>query len=124
MGEPSLSANYGRDDAGPDKFEALIVGSEHEIATVAGRFDLDVGCRHAHLERRGDGSVVMVAIASEDQIEALRAAGYAVQKGENLSARGRSLQHEIGTGDRFEGGRIVPRGFGGKGGHIRPGQDS
>ena len=59
------------------------------------------------------------------QIADLRAAGFAVAVGDNESAAGRARQADIGQGDRFEGGRVPPRGIGrkvgGKKGGAEPG---
>ena len=67
------------------------------------------------------------AFAPEDQIREIQAAGYSVEVGENVSATARERQAEVGKGDRFEGGRVPPRGLGrkpgGRNGGQAPGSD-
>lgn len=101
--------------ARPDRFEVRIRGSEEDLARLRRGFELDVGCRHAHVDRNPDGSSTILVFASEAQLAEFQAAGYRAEKGENVSARGRALWKETGVGDRFEGGRVAPRGFGIKG---------
>lgn len=101
--------------AGPDKFEVRISGTEEDLARLLHRFDLDVGCRHAYIDRNPDGSATILVFASEARLAEIQAAGYRAEKGENVSARGRALRKQIGVGDRFEGGRVAPTGFGVKG---------
>jgi len=99
-----------RDDAVPaDVFAARITGDRETLARVLQRFQLDVGCRHAHVDRNPDGTATMIVYATEARIRELRDAGYAVETGENVSALGRERQREVGSGDRFEGGRVPPR---------------
>ena len=101
--------------AGPDRFEVRITGTEESLARLLHSFDLDVGCRHAHVDRNADGSFTILVFASEARLAEIQAAGYRAEKGENVSARGRDLWKQIGVGDRFEGGRVAPTGFGVKG---------
>jgi hypothetical protein len=77
------------------------------------KFDLDVGCR-PHVHAAADGMGILTAFATRDRIRELESAGYTVEVGENASELGRRRQEEVGKGDRFEGGRVVPRGLGEK----------
>lgn len=114
--EPDNSAGGGGHGASePDLFEARITGTEDQLATMLRSFDLDIGCRHAHVDRNADGTATMLVFASEESIAALQERGYRAEKGENVSARGRELWKEVGRGDRFEAGGIAPRGLGDKG---------
>ena len=120
MGDATQSR---REDAVPaDVYAARITGDRETLASVVQRFQLDVGCRHAHVEPNPDRSATMIVYATEARIRELRDAGYSVETGENVSALGRERQREVGTGDRFEGGRVaprsraVPRGHGQRGG--------
>lgn len=118
---PDEPKDYGGE---PDLFEVRITGSDEELAKMLRTFDLDVGCRHAHVDRNVDGSATILVFAGEARIAELTAAGYRAERGANASARGRELWREIGSGDRFEGGRLPPRGLGEKGGYSRPGERS
>lgn len=83
---------------------------------------LDYGCRPA--PRPGDdGGFVLNAFMTEEQTEALRRSGYEVEVLRNETAFDRERGAEVGEGDRFEGGRVVPRGFGDKtGGRPQSGE--
>lgn len=99
-----------RDDAvQADVYAARITGDRETLARVQQTFQLDVGCRHAHVELNPDGTATMIVYATEARIRELRAAGYAVEAGENVSALGRERQREVGRDDRFQGGRVAPR---------------
>ena len=111
----------GEGNTPPDLYEVRISGSRDTIARVLKEFDLDVGCRHPHVDAAADGSATLRAYASDARIRELEAAGYRIEKGENVSALARERQAEVGKGDRFEGGRVPPRGLGGKPGSERKG---
>lgn len=96
-----------------DLFAARITGSRETLAKVMQQFELDVGCR-PHPDVNPDGTSTLLVYATEERIRELQAAGYRVERGENVSAVGRERQAEVGKGDRFEGGRIAPRGLGEK----------
>jgi hypothetical protein len=102
----------------PDLYAARINGSPETFAKLRQEFELDVGCRGPHVEVNPDGSGTMLVFATEERIRELRAAGYRVELGENVSEIGRQRQKEIGEGDRFMGGRVKPRGFGEKRGRA------
>jgi hypothetical protein len=99
----------------PDLYAARITGTQEAFAKLLQTFELDVGCR-PHPEMNTDGSATLLVYATEERIRELQSAGYKVERGENVSAVGRERRSEIGEGDRFKGGQIPPRGFGGKGG--------
>ena len=102
-----------------DIYETRIVGTPQKLDSVLRSFALDVGCSHPHFEQIDDQTFALLVFARRPQIEELQSAGYVVEVGENVSRRAENLKNEIGAGDRFDGGRIVPRGFGIKG--DRPG---
>ncbi|HEX9939587.1 MAG TPA: hypothetical protein VGB15_20800 [Longimicrobium sp.] len=102
-----------------DRFAVRITVTRESHAELMRRFDLDLGCR-PRMQVNADGTGTLLAYADERRIGELVAAGYALDRGENVSALGRERQREIGVGDRFQGGRIAPRGLGRKSG---PGQD-
>src|SRR5947209_19567481 len=95
----------------PDLYAAQINGSPETFAKLRQEFELDVGCRAPHFEVNPDGSGTMLVYATEERIRELRAAGYRVEVGENVSELGRQRQKEVGEGDRFKGGRVTPRGL-------------
>jgi hypothetical protein len=75
---------------------------------AAGRLVRDRGLDLIHQAPSGDG-VRATFLLTRAEIEALRAEGLELAVGENASATGRQRQEEVGSGDRFEGGRVVPR---------------
>jgi hypothetical protein len=102
-------------EAGPpgDIFLVLIVASDRESLRVV-RQDpaIDFGCR-PHVRSLGDGAVQVDAFVDERKIRELQAIpGLTVSVLRNATASLRERQREVGIGDRFEGGAIVPRGFG------------
>jgi len=101
----------------PDRFAVKVAVTPQTITELLRRFALDVGCR-PHVEPAPDGSGTFYAFASQDQIQEIRAAGYSVDVGENVSETGRQRMAEVAEGDRFEGGRVPPRGLG-----TKPGRD-
>lgn len=103
-----------------DLYAARVTGSRETITKLMQEFELDVGCR-PHPEINPDGNGTLLVYATEEHIRELQATGYHIERGENVSAVGRERQAEVGKGDRFEGGRIAPRGLGEKPQHDRKG---
>lgn len=66
--------------------------------------------------REPEGGFSVPVIGTEQTFEALRTDGFQLTLREPPEA-----QTDIGTGDRFDGGRTPPRGFGTK---VRKGQPS
>lgn len=97
----------------PDLYEARITVTRDSFAELLKKFDLDVGCR-PHVHPNADGTGTLTAFATPERIREIEAAGYLVETGENVSELGRRRQSEVGHGDRFEGGRVVPQGLGSK----------
>jgi hypothetical protein len=112
-GSDGADQSQGNEYLPPDLYAARITGSRETLAKLMQEFALDVGCR-PHGQLNPDGSATLLAYATEERIAELQAAGYQVERGENVSAIGRERRAEIGKGDRFEGGRIAPRGLGEK----------
>ena len=100
-------------DTPPDQYAARVTGSRETLEKLMKEFDVDAGCR-PHPEVHHDHGGSLLVYASEEQIRLFQTAGYRVERGENVSEIGRQRQAEIGKGDRFEGGRIAPRGLGKK----------
>lgn len=103
----------GNDPVPPDLFTTRITVTRESFDSLLKKFDLDVGCR-PHVQANADGTGTLTAFATRERIRELEAAGYVVEVGENASELGRRRQEEVGKGDRFEGGRVVPRGLGAK----------
>ncbi|MDX6404028.1 MAG: hypothetical protein QOH70_1483 [Blastocatellia bacterium] len=108
------------DERPPDLYAVRITAGREVLAKIIREFALDVGCR-PHAELKPDGSAALLAYATKERIDEMKAAGYGVELGENVSAIGRERQAEVGKGDRFEGGRVAPRGLGEKTVHGRKG---
>jgi hypothetical protein len=96
----------------PDLFEVRITGALATVRDLVAKLDLDVGCRHPHVETNADRTVTVLAFASEAKIAEIASAGLKVERGTNVSALGRERQAEVGKGDRFEGGKVAPEGLG------------
>jgi hypothetical protein len=125
MSDPSGSGEANRSEPNesdlPDLFAARIVVTRESYPELMRAFAPDLGCR-PHLEMNPDGTATLLVYVSEDRIRELRSAGYTVEPGENASAVGRERQREVAKGDRFEGGRVTPRGLGEKTGRPREGE--
>jgi hypothetical protein len=116
----SSSANESQSgETRPDTFAARVTGTRETLAKLMQTFELDVGCRHADIESKSDGSDTLLVYARQSRLREIQSAGYKVEIGENVSALGRQRQEDVGKGDRFEGGRVVPRGLGKKPGCER-----
>jgi hypothetical protein len=113
--EPGGSNEPRSDDAvPPDLYAVKVTGSREALAKLLQTFELDVGCRHPQLEPAAGRNAVLLVYASRERIGEIQAAGYSVEIGDNVSAQARDRQAEVGKGDRFEGGRVPPRGLGRK----------
>jgi hypothetical protein len=108
------------DERETDQFAVRVKVTREQAGALLRRAEFDFG-DHPQITENPDGTGNLDLFISRAQIEALHAEGYEVDVGHNLSARARSRQNEIGRGDRFEGGRVPPRGLGRKlGGTGRP----
>jgi len=97
----------------PDLFTVRIAVTRESFESLLKQFDLDVGCRPP-FQQTPDGTANPTAFATKERIRELEASGYKVEVGENASEIGQQRQAEVGKDDRFEGGRVVPRGLGKK----------
>ena len=82
------------------------VRDEASLRDLFGRDALDFGCRPRVSEEPG-GTFVVPVIGTKERLAALRADGFDVTIHELPEP-----QRDIGTGDRFDGGRTYPRGYG------------
>jgi hypothetical protein len=99
-----------RDD---DQFVVRVKATRGQVDELLRRGEFDFG-DHPNITPNPDGTGNLDLFLTRTQIEALRARGYEVEVGLNLSARARERVADVGKGDRFEGGRIPPRGLGRK----------
>jgi hypothetical protein len=94
----------------PAKVEMVVrVGDEEALRRLFAQ-PLDFGCRPTVI-REPDGGFSVPVIATPESVESLRTEGFDLSAIEPRADR----RAEVGEGDRFEGGRIAPRGFGRKG---------
>jgi hypothetical protein len=100
-----------------DQFVVRLAVNSDQAAELLGRGEFDFG-DHPNISVDTDGTGRLALFLTRAQIETLRSEGYQAEIGANMSARARERVTEVGQGDRFEGGRITPRGLGRKiGGH-------
>ena len=99
----------------PEDIYSITVTSEN-LELLQNLFNdpgIDCGCRPA-VTREARGYQTSV-FAPQSRIDEFRKRpGLDIEVHHNASEEGRRRQREAGTGDRFEQGRIVPRGFGRK----------
>jgi len=96
-----------------DQFAVRVKVTPDQVERLLRRGEFDFG-DHPRITENPDGTGNLDLFLSRAQIEMLRAEGYEVEIGLNLSARARERLGEIGQGDRFEGGKVPPRGLGRK----------
>lgn len=95
-----------------DLFRAVLrVPSRERVAELLRKRKLDIGSMR---RRRGQKEVEVLLFITRKQADELKQEGWQIEVFENLSAVGRSRQQEVGKGDRFEGGKIPPKGLGKK----------
>jgi hypothetical protein len=83
------------------------------LAKVVKEHRLDVGGGGAR--RLPDGTVMMEAYVNKEVLEGLTRDKQAFEIIEDLTEVGKQRRKEVGKGDRFEGGKIAPRGLAKKG---------
>lgn len=85
-----------------------------ELKALTDELKPDLGCRP--VVRHREGQVVINALMSEQQLDAVRSARSAasIQVIENATAAGRERQSEVAQGNRFAARGVVPRGLGEK----------
>jgi hypothetical protein len=106
------------DEPADDRFVARVTVSAAQADELLRREGLDFG-DHPSIVVHPDGTGRLTVFVTRRQAQALEREGLRVELGANMSARARERLAEIGQGDRFEGGRIVPRGIGRKTGGRR-----
>jgi len=100
----------------PDIFQVTLHAPDRDsLAKLVRQRGLDLD--HSHPHRRGEKAsraIEINAYLTETQIRELKQEGWKLKVGPNFSAIGRERQKEVGKGDRFEGGKIRPKGLGKK----------
>jgi hypothetical protein len=91
----------------PERLEGSVGVADEEALRRLFEQPLDFGCRPSAIPDPAGGYSVTV-IGSPEALEGLRQQGFKVSIVEPPEERG----WEVGEGDRFEGGRVAPRGFG------------
>lgn len=92
------------------RLEGLVAVEDERALRRLLALGLDFGCRPIPMQRDGGGWSVGV-IGTNDVLERLRQEGFTLEV-QTLAVP----QADVGSGDRFEGGRVVPHGFGRKAG--------
>ena len=104
-----------------DILAVRVRATEAQVHELVGR-GLDYGDR-PHFGDVHEGKGQLDLFLTREQIEVLRGEGYEVEIVSNQSARQRERLGEVGKGDRYEAGRIPPKGLGRKiDGRGQPGQ--
>ncbi|HSJ84404.1 MAG TPA: hypothetical protein VLA91_11360 [Acidimicrobiia bacterium] len=109
MAEDNTAEPAERED---DVFAVRVRVTAEQAAELI-REEYDYGDR-PHVTENPDGTGLLDLFVDVRQIEELRSRGLEVEVASNQSARARQRRSEVGEGDRFEGGRIPPRGLGRK----------
>ncbi len=94
----------------PDKYSvAIIIYERKEAQSLVRERGLDL----VQTEVLEDGKRYRLTFyLNKKEIEELCECGYKLEVGENVSELGIRRQSEVGKGDRFDGGRIAPKGMG------------
>lgn len=69
---------------------------------------------HPRITQHPDGAGSLDLFVTQAQAGAIRERGMAVDVSTNQSSRARARIAELGEGDRYEGGKVTPRGIGRK----------
>jgi hypothetical protein len=93
----------------PERLEGSVRVADDEALRRLFAQPLDFGCRPSAIREEGGGYTVPV-IGSPQALEDLRKLGFELSVLDPPPER----TTDVGTGDRFNGGKIVPRGFGQK----------
>lgn len=96
-----------------DRFAVKVKGNQEQINQLLREGEVDIG-DHPNIADNRDGTGSLDAFLTSGQIESLRADGYEISIGDNVSEQARVRLDEVGKGDRYDGGRIAPEGLGRK----------
>jgi hypothetical protein len=93
----------------PERLEGSVRVNDDEALRRLFANPLDFGCRPTAI-REPDGGYSVMVIGSPQAFETLKNEGFDLSVVEAPAERGK----DVGKGDRFEGGKVAPRGFGRK----------
>ena len=93
-----------------DRFQVWVRVTPDSLDRLLRAFDLDLGDRPV-VEPVTRDTGRLVAFATQEQVDALGAAGYDVEVGDNVSDVGRQRQAEVGDENRYADTRATPRGL-------------
>lgn len=95
-----------------DVFLTVLYAPDREsLAQLMRKEILDIGPMHTQPDSK---EIEVHLYADMKQIKKLKKDGWKLDVRKNLSEIGRKRQKEVGKGDRFEGGKIPPKGLGKK----------
>ena len=83
-----------------------------ELRALIRQEELDLNCGGAKQSREGEWQ--LEAFVSPEVASRLSAAGYRIEIDDQAAQRAAERRSEVARGDRFEGGRVPPRGLGKK----------
>ena len=101
------------DERSDDVFAVRVRVTQDQARTILERGTYDFG-DHPNIIPNPDGTGEMDLFVTRAQASELEAEGIPVAIGGNQSSRARARIAELGEGDRYEEGRVVPRGIGRK----------
>lgn len=107
------AANEKEPGRAEDRFAVKVKGTQEQLNQLLREGEVDIG-DHPNISDNRDGTGSLDAFLTSPQIETLRADGYEISVGDNLSEQARVRLDEVGKGDRYDGGRIAPEGLGRK----------
>jgi len=117
-----LPGESGGGEQADDVFAVRVGVTRDQARALLERGTYDFG-DHPHITPNADGTGGLDLFVTRAQAAELEAEGVGVAFGHNQSARARARIAELGEGDRYEGGRVIPRGLGRKiGGRGGPGR--
>jgi hypothetical protein len=104
-----------RPDRSGDLYSITVASdSLDRLRTLLDDPDVDPGCRPM-IQRAEEGGFHTVLIITNEKLRELeQEPRFRVTIRYNATEEGRKRQQEVGQGDRFEQGRVVPRGYGRK----------
>lgn len=110
--ERSDSQSNQRQD--PDIFQVVLTAPDRaSLAQLVRELGLDIDHQHP-ADEHNIKEVNITAFLTQQQIDEVKSRGWRLRVEKNLSEIGRDRQKEVGKGDRFEKGKVRPKGLGRK----------
>ncbi|TBX39872.1 hypothetical protein [Bacillus thuringiensis] len=89
----------------------ITTNTREEMKELISSGSIDMNCGGP--SKQADGTFVVEAYVPDNSLESLRSLGFPIEVVENLSrSKLEFRQQEVGSGDRYEAGRIAPQGLG------------